>query len=124
MRMTKWLEVVDRMPSQLANMKPPDVLYHYTSQRGLLGIIEKKKLWATHIRYLNDSKEFDYALELARKLLRKERDSGDEQRTRFAEKGLAQLNNSLDINTPFTVYVASFSRNHDQLSQWRAYCPP
>jgi len=116
-----FLNVLDQIPS-LLKKKPPDVLYHYTSQRGLLGIIEKKKLWATHIRYLNDSTEFDYPLESARKLLCKERDSSDERRAQFAEKALAQLNSSLDINTAFTVYVASFSRNRNQLSQWRGYC--
>jgi hypothetical protein len=39
------------------------IFYHYTSQRGLLGIIKEKKIWATNIRYLNDEREFDYGID-------------------------------------------------------------
>lgn len=40
---------------------PPD-LYHYTSSGGLLGILEKHQLWATHAAYLNDAQETIYGL--------------------------------------------------------------
>ena len=33
-------------------------LYHYTNWDGLLGILNTKRLWATHYRFLNDSSEF------------------------------------------------------------------
>jgi hypothetical protein len=46
------------------------ILYHYTTQEGLLGIIKCRCLWTTNIFYLNDSTEFNYALELARGNLR------------------------------------------------------
>ena len=26
--------------------KPPAILYHYTTQKGLLGIVQSKKIWA------------------------------------------------------------------------------
>jgi hypothetical protein len=35
----------------------PDLLYHYTTQEGLLGIIKKQKIWASHLQYLNDASE-------------------------------------------------------------------
>jgi adenosylmethionine-8-amino-7-oxononanoate aminotransferase len=41
------------------------VLYHYTSQAGLLGIINSKVLWASNIFYLNDTTEFAYFVDLA-----------------------------------------------------------
>ena len=37
--------------------KPEGLLYHYTTQKGLLGILDKKCIWATHLRYLNDTSE-------------------------------------------------------------------
>lgn len=40
----------------------PDNLYHYTSSGGLLGMLEKQKLWATHAAYLNDAQETIYGL--------------------------------------------------------------
>ena len=33
-------------------------IYHYTTQEGLIGIIEKRSIWATQIQYLNDTQEF------------------------------------------------------------------
>jgi hypothetical protein len=40
--------------------KPKALLYHYTDQRGLLGILRSQSIWATHIRYLNDSSEYNH----------------------------------------------------------------
>ena len=44
---------------------PTTPLYHYTNPVGAHGIIEEKSLWATNIHYLNDSKEFGHAREIA-----------------------------------------------------------
>lgn len=37
------------------------LLYHYTSDVGLQGIVESDRIWATHIRFLNDYTEFRQA---------------------------------------------------------------
>ena len=50
-----------------APKKVTQSLYHYTTARGLMGILEQKKIWATHINYLNDKKEFIDAMERFRK---------------------------------------------------------
>jgi len=47
-------------------MTIPKHLYHYTSQKGLLGILQSKKLWMTNILYLNDSSEFLYTVDLVK----------------------------------------------------------
>ncbi len=44
--------------------EPPSILYHYTTQKGLLGIIQSKTIWATDILYLNDTMELKYAVDL------------------------------------------------------------
>src|SRR5437868_11310878 len=41
-----------------------DVLWHYTSPNGMLGIIASKSLWATNILYLNDVEEFYHVADL------------------------------------------------------------
>jgi hypothetical protein len=46
----------------------PNVLYHYTSQAGFLGIIQTREIWASNLLFLNDSMEFNYA----RKILQQE----------------------------------------------------
>src|SRR5229473_5273124 len=50
----------------------PEFLYHYTSQDGLLGIIESRSLWATNISYMNDATEFGLSVRLIRDRLLRE----------------------------------------------------
>ena len=96
--------------------KTPDILYHYTSQSGLLGIFKEKKIWATNIRYLNDAKEFAYTTDLALDVLRKKKGN--------IERDLSKMIRSLVKSPEITpVFVVSFSSQKDQLSQWRGYCP-
>ena len=51
------------------NAALPSILYHYTGQTGLLGIVESAELWATKIQYMNDATEFGLALGMARQEL-------------------------------------------------------
>ncbi len=97
----------------------PQTLYHYTSQQGLIGIVSADELWATDIRYLNDSSEFTYAVQLAYKALRewKHTDLAYYQAFRkLAEERLRESGSS--------ILVASLSEEGDLLSQWRGYCSP
>ncbi len=41
-----------------------DLLFHYTSGEDFFGIIESRKMWATHAQCLNDETELTYAREL------------------------------------------------------------
>ena len=45
--------------------RPPRFLYHYTSQQGMLSIINDRKIWASDILYLNDAAEFELAIKIA-----------------------------------------------------------
>jgi len=38
----------------------PELLYHYTDQRGLDGILSSASIWATHYKFLNDFSERDH----------------------------------------------------------------
>ena len=94
------------------------ILYHYTTQDGLLGIIKSKTLWASSILHLNDSAEFNYTLDLART------DVG--LKYLGAESGpkrmfFAFALDFLEILKTTPLFVGSFSLNGDLLSQWRAY---
>lgn len=103
-------------PGSASSSKPPKILYHYTSQAGLLGILREKTIWATNIRYLSDAKEFAYTIELALAMLGKVK--GD------IESDLSRLIRSLPESSDITAgFVVSFSSQNDLLSQWRGYCP-
>ncbi len=115
-------------------------LYHYTSQNGLLNIIKHKKMWATHIRYLNDASEWLYPEELFRnnfnelldRLLNNLYASHELRAIRNGPLTKAEeMENFLSICKPLflsneeilDVFVCSFSAKKDDLSQWRGYCP-
>ena len=97
----------------LKQEEPKNIIYHYTTQKGFLGILEKKLIWASQITCLNDSSEYKLAIEIADELI-KERQN-DEEKTM---SGVFSLLKSIIPD----VFVCSFSEMPDLLSQWRAYC--
>jgi hypothetical protein len=102
------------------SLEPPPVLYHYTTQTGLLGIIESGEIWASDMRYLNDATEFMLALELARKIVL----SLDNSTTRPHEYArISELSHTVEMITVMKlhVFVCSFSEVGDSLGQWRGY---
>jgi Protein of unknown function (DUF2971) len=82
-------------------------IYHYTDVNGLLGIINKKTLWATDIHYLNDSSEYLYGLEKYNQVIQNRPDKDDH---------ILQTNGN-----DSTRYAICFSSEPNLLSQWRAY---
>lgn len=106
----------------LSSKRPPRLLYHYTSSSGLLGILKSKSIWATSIRFLNDSTEFSLALKIAQEVIQ---DRIEGARNNF-DRGLYNVlkERLAGEEGHGEVYVSSFTEDGDQLSQWRAYSPP
>jgi len=120
------------MPSQTTVEASADLLYHYTTERGLLGILDSSEIWPTHIRFLNDlseqnegsllfEREFKlYFGEKAKGLVLGDRDSLFLNYARIVIK-----NASEQVGT----YLMSFTEDKgtdeggDRLSQWRGYGP-
>ncbi len=120
------------MPSE---NPPPNILYHYTTQHGLLGILKEKALWVTNLHYLNDPTEFIYSIALAKKRFQDKIESLEKIRDdmkvglltpdRPEYQSLIALKahmRSLDFQSHIPVYICSFSQMGDQLGQWRGYC--
>ena len=104
---------------EVLTRKPPDRLYHYTSPEGLLGIVKRREIWATHTQYLNDVREFSHAVRMAGEELERMMGlPGNAERHRV----LQSMKDSLEGIESVNVCVASFSEEGDSLSQWRAYC--
>jgi hypothetical protein len=107
--------------------KPNGYLYHYTSQEGLLGIIQKRQLWATNLLFLNDSMEFNQAIKIYQKSVEIYKEEGEvnQKEIRFLEDFSKDVDNfSTPTKQSFDgIYVCSFSEQENQLSQWRGYCP-
>src|SRR5215469_6623285 len=97
------------------------LLYHYTSQAGLLGIAESRTIWASSVFHLNDSAEFSYTTKLVAEEIRRRRMAWRVFRRQEYDQFYSKILNMADsIHLPKT-FVASFSEAGDSLSQWRAY---
>ncbi len=135
----------------MSSEKPPSTLYHYTSQKGLLGIIEKGEIWATDILYLNDAMEYKYAVNLFSEKIEKFKkaystvppffsssiESMEEHRRTYPivptppyryDKEWLEYNMLDDLyvfiqDIEYHIFVFSLSQKRDLLSQWRGYCP-
>ena len=97
---------------------PPPILYHYTTPAGLLGIIDKREIWASHTQYLNDQREFQHAVSII------EEEIASMKKTPQHDKHqdlLDEMASVLKDSGSMNVCVCSFSEKGDVLSQWRAY---
>lgn len=116
----------------------PDVLYHYTTAAGLMGILGSQRLWATNARFLNDPSEIRYALKVVSDTVAKSEKAYLEARKAEATltvPDFAALMGGVKIpkierwakellevfHHQREVYVTSFCEKGDLLSQWRGY---
>lgn len=90
-------------------------LYHYTNQKGLLGIISSNGFWSTNINYMNDLSELVYSQYIINESIKNIKISCKDNK--FYELLNMAYNDILKVN----IYSISFSENKDLLSQWRAY---
>lgn len=86
----------------------PD-LYHYSTSAGLLGIVNQKHLWLSHVAYLNDEQEYSYGLNLIQEVMDAEYEP------------LFRVNAHENSFSP--IFSMSLTEEEDLLSQWRGYCP-
>ncbi|MRX07307.1 DUF2971 domain-containing protein [Pseudoduganella sp. FT25W] len=95
-------------------------LYHYTSLSSLVGIATRRELWASHVYYLNDSKEIIHACELLDRTLDDQSIlDPDLRRSNFFEhlrRWVGELK-----GRRFHLFVFSLSEERSLLSQWRSY---
>jgi len=100
--------------------QPRDILYHYTSLEGVMGIVESRSLRATDIRFFNDYAEMRSTADHLRSAIAQR--MGDAKRN---ARLFVQLQDWLShrIAAGHMLYVACFTTNGNLLSQWRSYCP-
>ncbi len=95
-------------------------LYHYTTLKGLKGIIGNRSIRLTHTSTLNDPTELKYGKELILSILNNELSNKHEE---IIEKLLFALISQIEIfdEIIYQTYVACFCESSSLLSQWRAY---
>jgi len=98
----------------------PSVIYHYTNDIGLKGILGTGKLWLTDIFDLNDPSELKLGLDFFLKSLKNKINGGYPEGKRIFER--FEKLNKIEITERTAYYfVLSFSRCNDDIGQWRAY---
>lgn len=100
---------------------PTETLYHYTTFRGFLGIIQHQSLWASDIRYMNDSAELRHTANLVHKEVAR-RLAGDHPRPALLTRFLGWIDHR--ITNGHMLFGASFRTHGNLLSQWRGYSTP
>jgi hypothetical protein len=117
------MELLKRLDNELKTIfgKPPAVVYHYTGSAGLIGLIEKGKVWVTKVEYLNDPVEEAYGRKIVASVAMEEAEKEpDAQIAKFLISVAKHISEgSLGYATNY--YLASFSASSDDLTQWRAY---
>ncbi len=114
-------------PQESARQAEPELLYHYTDQNGLDGILSSDCIWATHYLFMNDLTERKTGIEIYLKTLEMFREAKQYLPPDSIDAWKQILLNYSETCAAFTV---SFSRDldsekpgqaGDRLSQWRGY---
>lgn len=110
--------MIKNITERLYSDIPEETLYHYTTFKGLLGIVQSGVLWASDIRYMNDSAELKHTANLIRQEITQRIANGSSRAT--------LLNQFIDwvthrITNGHMLFAASFRSNGNLLSQWRGY---
>lgn len=96
----------------------PPILFHYTGNSGLRGIVQSTSVWATDARFLNDSQEVQMALDTARKVVQV---AAKKSSAPFADLLCKEFLLQLHL-APQSLYVFSLTSKGDSLTHWRGYC--
>ena len=113
-------QIVASFVKTLESQKPPPIIYHYTDDAGLRGILETGQLWLTNIFNLNDPSELSHGLSHAVGILNRKAANGPPESKLFAED-LAAFIQQGGIQNSGHYFMCSFSSCRNDLGQWRAY---
>lgn len=112
------MQEIGRLTNTLFADTPKGLLYHYTTLNGLLGIVRSSSLWASDVRYMNDSAELKHSADLIRLEVQ-------ERIVRGQGKAdlLGQFTDWIThrITNGHMLFGASFRSHGNLLSQWRGY---
>ncbi len=112
------MQDIGKLTDKLFGDTPQGQLYHYTTLTGLLGIITTRTLWASDIRYMNDSAELKHSADLIKAEV--------QQRIAQRPEKAGLLGQFVEwvthrITNGHMLFGASFRSHGNLLSQWRGY---
>jgi hypothetical protein len=111
--------IVDSFRQTLEQQPSPGMIYHYTNDVGLRGIIETGRLWFTDIFDLNDHSELMHGVDPALEAIEEESRKRPKEVEIFSRSLRRALQGGIERTANF--FVCCFSKTEDDLGQWRAY---
>ncbi|MBU0621528.1 MAG: DUF2971 domain-containing protein [Gammaproteobacteria bacterium] len=111
--------IVSSFLESMESREPPKLIYHYTNDAGLRGILETGQLWLTDIFNLNDPSELSHGFSHAVNILNCKSEQGPPESRVFAKNFSAFHQNGMRGSAHY--FVCSFSTDGNDLGQWRAY---
>lgn len=118
-------KILDDWHSVLRKQSVPPHVYHYTNDKGLMGILESGKLWFTDIFSLNDPSELRHGVSLAIKKFGIMAENISKKHAIISRKFREIFDEGVLINDGIQgiahFFTCSFSKCGDDLGQWRAY---
>jgi hypothetical protein len=112
-------KLTDGLAGEVIRRPDPEILYHYTDDAGLHGILESGTLWLSDIFGLNDPSELSHGVAPAITAIRERAEAGPGESQIFARKFESFYRTALQEVGTFL--VTCFSAAADDLGQWRAY---
>src|SRR5579872_4700092 len=107
------------------NSKDHEIVWHYTTGEGFLGILQSSTLYATQVAALNDSRETEYATDLFKQAVKQviTDKSADSNAVAFLNTVLEFVKEEPDNPTRgiSKFFVTCFSAEGDDVSQWDRY---
>ena len=113
------VEIVNSFTQHLKERESPKLIYHYTNDIGLKGIVEGGKLWMSDIFNLNDPSELRHGISFAAKELKSKTGNSSIEAQRFAERFSVFCQDGTPESAHY--FTCSFSTDGNDLGQWRAY---
>ena len=110
-----------QLRTQQEATKITEPLYHYTDAAGLCGIVKSQRIWFTSYLHLNDPSELIYGLDIVHRLLKAIGEAANDGLVKQFCDIVDDVCQHRKFKEIFGFYIASFSRDRNELGQWRAY---
>jgi hypothetical protein len=111
--------ITDPFTKKLIDAPVPPLIYHYTNDCGLRGILESGQLWFTDIFKLNDPSELIHGIGHAIDILKRQASGGPREVKAFSEMFADLVPRNIETSAHY--FVCCFSMTGRDLGQWRAY---
>ncbi len=111
---------IAKFVQELETEKPPAMLFHYTDDSGLKGILEYGNIRLTNVANLNDPAELKHGFSHAVEIINRRAAAGPPESKTLARQFERFLIDD-GIEAAAHYFVSCFSAAGDDLGQWRAY---